>query len=273
MDLFPFEVKLWIGRNWYELISKLDGGFQMPFMNLGYAFLNPHDGRIDLSSEDEEHRYCIQLYHHVASAISWIGVDALELGSGRGGGAAYIAKQFKPKSYIGIDITASSVNFSNQRHSIEGLSFRQCDADNLPFENASFDVVISVEASGLWRNKERTFRDIAHVLKPNGYFLYTDMHRYGQIHIWRSQLVASGLRLVGEEDITPNVVRALTLDYERKCKLINQYIPRWFRRIFCEFAGMNGAGLATGTPRFGDRVYYSFVLRKDDVSKPAVLHE
>jgi hypothetical protein len=100
------------------------------------------------------------------------------------------------------------------------------------------------------------------VLKPNGYFLYTDMHPYGQIDTWRSQLVASGLQLVSEEDITPNVVRALTLDYERKCKLINRHIPRLFRGIFYEFAGMNGAGLARGTPRFRDRVYYYFVLHK-----------
>jgi SAM-dependent methyltransferase len=263
MDLFPFEVKLWIGRTWYELISKLVGGYQMPFMNYGYAFLNPHVGRIELTREEEEHRYCIQLYHHVANAIPWSGVDALELGSGRGGGAAYITKRFKPKSYVGIDITASSVDFSNQRYSIDGLSFLQCDADSLPFENASFDVVISVEASGLWRDKENVFRDIAHVLKPNGYLLYADLQPYGQISVRRSQLKASGLRLVSEEDITPNVVRALTLDYERKCELINRHIPRLFRGIFCEFAGMNGAGLARGSPRLGDRVYYNFVLHKN----------
>ena len=263
MDLFPYEVKLWIGRTWYELISKLVGGYPMPFMNYGYAFLNPHEGRIDLSHEEEEHRYCIQLYHHVASAIPWIGVDALELGSGRGGGAAYITKHFKPKSYIGIDMTAGAIDFCEQRYSIECLSFSRCDADNLPFESASFDVVISVEASGLWRDKERTFRDIAYILKPNGYFLYADLQPFEQISRWRSQLVGSGLRLVSEEDITPNVVRALTLDYERKCKLINRHIPRLFQGIFYEFAGMNGAGLARGTPRFRDRVYYNFVLHKD----------
>ncbi len=267
MDLFPSEVKLQIGRTWYELVSKLDAGCQMPFMNFGYAALKPHDdGRIDLSREDEKHRYCIQLYHHVASAINWLGVDALEVGSGRGGGAAYIAKQFKPKSYLGIDITTSSIDFANRRYSVDGLSFLQCDADNLPFENASFDVVISVEASGLWRDKERTFRDIADILRPNGYFLYTDMHRYGQIHTWKSELVASGLRLVREEDITPNVFRALTLDYERKFKLINQHIPWMFRGIFREFAGMSGAGLAIGMPKYGDRVYYNFILRKDSVN-------
>jgi SAM-dependent methyltransferase len=190
----------------------------------------------------------------------------LELGSGRGGGAAYITRRFKPRSYVGIDMTASAVGFSNRRYAIEGLSFLRCNAESLPFENDSFDVVISVEASGLWKDAKRTFRDIAHVLKPNGYFLYTDMHLYEQVNTWRSQLVGSGLRLVSEEDITSNVVRALTLDHERKCKLIHQHIPRLFRGIFYEFAGMNGAGLARGTPKFGDRVYYNFVLRKDNVT-------
>jgi SAM-dependent methyltransferase len=123
--------------------------------------------------------------------------------------------------------------------------------------------VISVEASGLWRDKERTFRDIAHILKPNGYFLYADLQPYERISKWRAQLVASGLQLVHEEDITPNVVRALSLDSERKRELIRQHIPRMFRGIFFEFAGMNGAGLARGTPRFRDRVYHNFVLHKD----------
>ncbi|UCF60059.1 MAG: methyltransferase domain-containing protein [Anaerolineaceae bacterium] len=263
MDLFPYEIKLSIGRCWYELISKLDEGFQMPFMNYGYAALNPYDGRIDLSREDEEHRYCIQLYHHVANAINWIGMDALELGCGRGGGAAYITKRFKPKSYLGIDMTANAIDYCKQRYSIEGLSFSRCDADNLAFKNASFDVVISVEASGLWRDKECTFRDIARILKPNGYFLYADLQPYEQFSTWKAQLVASGLRLASEEDITANVARALTLDYERKCELISQHIPWLFRGIFYEFAGMSGAGLATGTPKFRNRVYYNFVLHKD----------
>ncbi len=265
MDFFPIEVKLRIGRSWYELISRLDDGFQMPFMNFGYATLDQHDGRINLSCEDEDHRYGIQLYHHVANAIDWIGVDALELGSGRGGGAAYITKNFKPKSYIGIDMTIRALEFCKQRYAIEGLSFSRCDADNLPFGKSSFDIVISVEASGLWKDKERTFRDIAQILKPNGYFLYADIQPYEQINMWRAQLEASGLRLISEEDITPNVVRALSLDFGRKCALINKHIPCLFRGIFYEFAGMNGAGLARGTPRYGERVYYNFVLRKDNV--------
>ena len=121
----------------------------MPFMNFGYAHLNSHDRGIDLSCEDEEHRYSIQLYHHVASAIDWTGLEALELGSGRGGGAAYITNNFKPKSYIGIDMTSSAVDFSTWRYAGEGLSFLQCNAEALPFEKTSFDVVINIEASGL----------------------------------------------------------------------------------------------------------------------------
>jgi ubiquinone/menaquinone biosynthesis C-methylase UbiE len=263
MRFFPFEFKLWIGRTWYELISRLDDDCKMPFMNYGYAVLEPHVRKIDLSHEEEEHRYCIELYHHVASAIHWFGVDALELGCGRGGGAAYIVKHFKPNSYIGIDSTFNAIDFCKQRYPIQGLSFNHCDAENLPYEEASFDVVISVEASGLWRDKERTFKAIARILKPAGHFLYADIHPYEGINTWRAQILASGLRLVREEDITPNVVRALSLDFDRKRKLINQHIPRVFRGIFCEFAGLNGAGLAIGPPIIGDRVYCNYVLRKD----------
>ena len=92
------------------------------------------------------------------------------------------------------------------------------------------------------------------------------MRRYEFINTWRSQLAASGLHLVSEEDITPNVVLALALDFRRKCRLINQHTPLFFRWIFREFAGMSGAGLAKGIPGLGDRVYYNFVLHKECTS-------
>ena len=67
---------------WYRYITELDKGAQVTFMNYGYA--DPK--KIILKKSDEKDRYCIQLYHHVASAVSLKGRDVLEVGCGRGGG-------------------------------------------------------------------------------------------------------------------------------------------------------------------------------------------
>ncbi len=71
----------------------------------------------------------------------------LEVGSGRGGGAAYIKKYLNPKKIIGLDIALNAVKISNQYFSKENISFVQGSAEHLPFENATFDIVINVESS------------------------------------------------------------------------------------------------------------------------------
>jgi SAM-dependent methyltransferase len=118
---------------------------------------------------------------------------------------------------------------------------------------------------------ERFFSEVARVLKPNGYFLYADMRYLDEVDHWRAQLRRTGLRLLSEENITPNVIRALALDRERKRKLIDQYAPRLLRKPFNEFAGMTGAGLAPdsnnrglarGSPKDGERIYLNFLFRK-----------
>ena len=44
----------------------------------------------------------------------------------------------------------------------------------LPFPDASFDVVINVESSHCYGHVDRFFAEVARVLRPGGWFLYTD---------------------------------------------------------------------------------------------------
>src|SRR5438046_890034 len=81
----------------YEMLAKKIKVSDWHFMNYGYApfeFEEP----LQLKSKDETNRYSIQLYHHLISAIDVEGLDVLEVGSGRGGGAKYIHEYLKPKT-------------------------------------------------------------------------------------------------------------------------------------------------------------------------------
>src|SRR5690606_18302085 len=173
---------------WYDFLTRLDRRGEVVFLNHGFAPDGGDRSDIDLQPEDEAERLSIQLYHHVASAVDWRGRDGLEVGCGRGGGASYVARYLKPRSLIGLDIAAKSIAFCRDRHSAPGLSFRHGDAQNLPFPDESFDIVLNVESSGSYPDRAVFFREVARVLRPGGHFLFADYRRSDAIRKLRKQL-------------------------------------------------------------------------------------
>ena len=258
-------LRQWLTRISYEYISKFDKDVKVLFMNYGYADLDPSAERLELGAEDEEQRYQIQLYHHVASAIDWSRAKALEVSSGRGGGADYIHRRFQPHKFTGVDFSSEAVRFCSRYYSAEGLSFEQGDAEALHFPDNAFDVVLNLEASLYYPDVERFFSHVVRILKPGGHFLYADMRYTEEIEAWRTQLKNTGLELLREEDITPNVIGALALDQERKRNLVKRYTPRVLHKAFTHFGGISNDGLARGEPKEGERNYMFFVYRKKDV--------
>ena len=104
-------------RGWYQFLSFMDRRVSMIFMNYGYA--PPDDGAtppLELEPGDESDRYCIQLYHRVASAVDLRGKQVLEVGSGRGGGSSYVARYLRPRLLTGMDYAARAVRFSERAH-------------------------------------------------------------------------------------------------------------------------------------------------------------
>ena len=249
-------------RLWYEYISSLDKEANALFLNYGYADLDPTAKPLLLLPEEETHRYSIHLYHHVASAVDWTARRALEVSSGRGGGAWYIMRRFRPASIVGVDLCANAVEFCNRYYSVDGLSFVSGRADRLQFPSRTFDVVINVEASLYYASIEAFVSEVVRVLKSNGHFLYADIRYMEEIEQWRLQLSHPELQLIVEEYITPNVVRSLQLDASRRRALIERYVPRLLRKPSGLFAGTSGAGLARGIPKPGERVYHNFVFRR-----------
>lgn len=77
-------------------------------MNYGYALLNG-DGKTikNLEQVHEEERFCLQLYHHVATRLQKVktlrGLKVLEVGSGRGGGLNYVSTYLDAELCVGVD--------------------------------------------------------------------------------------------------------------------------------------------------------------------------
>lgn len=227
-------------RSWYEALVVIDRQKQITFMNYGYADPDSSQNPLTFSSKEDVNRYAIQMYHHVASGAELVDKEVVEIGSGRGGGAAYVARTFKPRSMLGIDISKNAVDFCNTFYSYKGLSFRQGDAENLPLTDESVDVVINVESSHCYGSMPRFLSQVHRVLRPNGHFLFADHRDQDKLDLLRQQLHDAGFGITTETDITTNVVAALRLDDDRKRDLIRNSCPRYLQKEAKEFAAMTG---------------------------------
>src|SRR3954470_23070603 len=163
-------------RTFFDFIAARSGDIGWwTLMNYGFAEPNSRNDAFELQPSDEAERYPIALYHHVATLAPVAGRDVLEVGSGRGGGASYVARYLKPRRMVGIDLSGKAVAFSNKRHGVANLHFQQGDAEQLPFDDESFDSVINVESSFCYPSIDRFFAEVRRVLRPGGHLHYTDL--------------------------------------------------------------------------------------------------
>lgn len=253
-------LKRFTWRHLYQHLARKYRREDWIFMNYGFE---PEDEseRPVLNAKDEPGRYFIQLYHHVATGANLEGGQVLEVGSGRGGGASYIMRYLKPATMTGVDFSAQAIDFCRGRHRVEGLSFKQGDAENLPFDDASFDAVVNVESSHCYGSMERFVAEVYRVLRPNGHFLFADLRTGEDAEKLENQLAGSGLKVVKKADITGRVLHALDAYNEEKLALIEDMLKPGFQKPFQEFAGVKGSQIYDGF-KDGAMVYHHYVLEK-----------
>lgn len=186
--------------------------FKPVFMNLGFVELGPETAPFALPPLEEPFRPFIQMYRHVLKSADLRDRDVLEVGCGAGGGAAYIARNYGPKSVTGIDLLPVNIAEAELRGSVPGLSFAVGDATALQFPDNSFDVVVNIESSHSYPSVETFLSEVKRVLKPGGVFLFAD-HRpvkdeWGPdrtLAALEQQIRDTGFSSLNEEDITPNI--------------------------------------------------------------------
>ena len=105
----------------------------------------------------------------------------LDVGTGTGLLAIEFAKRVPGVEVTGLDLSDVVLELArdNVRKS-EGplrVSFEKGDAEDMPFEDDTFDLVISSNTLHLIENPIRVFNEIQRVLKPQGAFLISDLRR------------------------------------------------------------------------------------------------
>lgn len=244
----------------YELLAKFVPAEDWHFMNYGYE---PNADEAPLQLEGQVlQRYPLQMYHYLATKTKFTDKDVLEVGSGRGGGARYLARAMNPNSYVGLDLAQSAVDLANKIHRQPNLKFIQGSAEEIPMESNSMDVVINVESCHCYGSVDKFLSEVRRVLKPNGYLLLVDFrNEVTNMEVMQQQISNCGLKLVQAENISQNVIAAIEAENPAKVKRIEELIPKRWQKLFSDFAGVVGSRFYN-TMKDGTRVYYRFVLQK-----------
>ena len=143
--------------------------------------------------------------YHLGLARLLPGERVLDLGSGSGMDAFAAAAQVGPRgSVTGVDITPEQLAKSERLRRDEYVSFRRARIEELPFENGSFDAVISNGVINLSADKPGVFAEAARVLRPGGRLALADIVTERQITAGTScqaALWAACIAGAGQEDI------------------------------------------------------------------------
>jgi acyl transferase domain-containing protein/SAM-dependent methyltransferase len=175
------------------------------FLNYGYISLGHGDEAVVDTPEGIFNPTSVRLARELIGAVDLSNRRVLDVGCGRGGTVALLAEQYGADA-TGVDLAPEAVAFCRRAHLLPGVRFDVGDAENLPFEDGSFDAVINIESSHTYPNLRAFFAEVRRVLAPDGWFLYTDLlpvQRWAEVRVL---LRARGFSLHQDRLITANVL-------------------------------------------------------------------
>ncbi|WP_199190500.1 class I SAM-dependent methyltransferase [Nitratireductor sp. StC3] len=166
----------------------------------------------------------------------WSGAKVLEIGVGLGADHQLLAESGAVLS--GVDLTPRAIQHTKERFRRLGLKsdLRVADAENLPFEDATFDMVYSWGVIHHSPDTYKSVREIFRVLKPNGTMKVMIYHKWSLIGLmlWLRYGLAIGRPWRSLDDIYA-------------CHLESPGTKAYSRRYARETLFMNTPGLKIAT--------------------------
>jgi ubiquinone/menaquinone biosynthesis C-methylase UbiE len=144
----------------------------------------------------------------------------LEVGPGPGYVSIELARLLPQVEVVGLDISETMVEIATQNaaeHDVsEQVVFRRGDASDMPFEDSSFDFVISCGSLHHWKEPVQIFKEIHRVLRPGCRALVDDLRRdvpkerIGEwVSVHKSRFMRWGARHSFSEAYTPQEIKGL----------------------------------------------------------------
>lgn len=132
------------------------------------------DRQASLYATSAVHRHGASLPVLVEYAAPQPGERALDAATGTGNTAIAVAE--KGAEVIGLDVSPQMLGNARERAEEEGIAatFVEGSAEELPFEDASFDLVTVRHAPHHFRDVEKFLSEVVRILKPGGRFVMSD---------------------------------------------------------------------------------------------------
>ena len=109
-------------------------------------------------------------FHRYVFARSMVkGSRVLDAACGEGYGAALLAAA--ADSVTGVDISEQAIEHAKARYPVENLEFRVADCLQLPFDDSTFDCIVSFETLEHLEDHRGLLSEFRRVLAPEGFLL------------------------------------------------------------------------------------------------------
>lgn len=112
----------------------------------------------------------IHLNRYLTAKQYVAGKRVLDIACGEGYGSK-LMKDWGAASVVGVDVSDEALAVANRYFSGDGITFLNHTAEELPFDNDSFDVVVSFETVEHLDRPEKFIQEIARVVKFDGVVL------------------------------------------------------------------------------------------------------
>lgn len=106
----------------------------------------------------------------------------LDLGSGTGFITTELLLLYPEAEYQLLDLTAAMLQKAKQKNLPARVEMIQADAENLPFANQTFDLVIANQLLS-WCDATKVLTEVRRVLRPGGVFLFATLGPYALIEL------------------------------------------------------------------------------------------
>lgn len=176
------------------------------FLNFGYVPDGSHSHAVFQPDAYSLNANSVRLLLEVIGEVDLNHKSVVDVGCGRGGNLTAMSKFYSPSMIAGIDICEANIVFCKSRKRLQNVSLIVGDAEQLPFADASFDIVLNIESAHAYPNRKQFYEEVYRVLKPNGVFLYTELLTADLLEISIRMLTQLGFAVTRNQNATSNVL-------------------------------------------------------------------
>jgi len=168
------------------------------------------------------------------------GKKVLEIGAGMGTDLAQFAKQ--GALVTDYDLSAHHLALAQENFKLRGLTgkFFHGDAETLPFEDNSFDLVYSNGVIHHTPNTSQVIKEIFRVLKPQGKIIIM-VYAENSLHYWAQLVYAYGIKKgwFADHSIGDIMSHTVELTNKKARPLVKVYTAAKLKELFSIFSNIN----------------------------------